>query len=121
MSRPTTAQARQFGQYIKQWQRKLNLGDWRVVKGRGASMDETMADVVISYPDKLATYRLGDFGDKPIDQRDLESTAVHELLHVLLADLIEVVRDPRSDENHRLAAEHRVVNTLESILVPEND
>lgn len=112
-NRLTAADAKAFHGYIKKWQGLLNLHDWRVE--RSAKTSKAMAEISMSLGDRLAVYRLGaDFGDStPVTPHSLESTACHELLHVLLHELVNA-----SDDSLE-SIEHRVINTLEKLLVPE--
>lgn len=109
---PDDAQQEEFARYIVKWQRMLNLDDWRIEKGTKRS--KAMAEVSVSYADRLATYRIGTFGSTAITPESLETTALHELLHVLLADLNHCA------DADKEAAEHRVVNTLEKLLMRLN-
>jgi hypothetical protein len=111
----TPEQAEKFAGYIDKWQAALNLLDWRVIRmGRAKGV---MAEVSISTADKMAQYRLGKhFGTEAVDDYTLESTAVHELLHVLLSEYREIAVSKPSDEIMD-GAEHRVVHTLERLLV----
>lgn len=70
-----------------------------------------MAQVQILFKDRLAVYRIGTFGNTPITEEALETTALHELLHVLCEELTA------SSEEGQESSEHRVVNTLEKLLM----
>jgi hypothetical protein len=109
----TTAHADEFEGYIRKWQALLNLQDWRIERSSKLASKGAMAEVHTSFEDRLAMYRLGrSFGESEVTPHSLESTAAHELLHVLLKDLIHATG------KDRMAAEHRVVHTLERLLVP---
>lgn len=103
-----------FDAYIFKWQQLLNLNDWRIERG-SLSVKNAMASVEFNPPARLAIYRLGDFGHEQITHESLEHTAIHELLHVLLFDLIEVASG-KSTNDEVESAEHRVVNVLEKLL-----
>ena len=109
----TQADAKKFHGYIQKWQGLLNLHDWRVERSPKAS--KAMAEISMSLGDRLAVYKLGaEFGDTTaVTPHSLESTACHELLHVLLHELVCA-----TDETLE-SIEHRVINTLEKLLVPE--
>ena len=117
MKNPVTPEdAEKFAGFIAKWQTLLNLHDWRIQK-RGSAVKGAMADIAISHTDKLAQYRIGKhFGADPVNDFTLESTACHELLHVLLADYKEIAASKPTDEILQ-AAEHRVIHTLERLLV----
>jgi len=71
------------------------------------------------WPQRQARIELGrDWKSSPVNAGTLEQTAVHELLHVVLYELIETARDPHADANHLASVEHAVVNALEKAFVP---
>lgn len=108
---PDSTQSAEFDGYVKKWQRILNLQDWRIERSSGAA--KAMAEVLIEYPDRLATYKLGSFGSAQITPQTLEGTALHEVLHVLMADLVK----GKLKGDALVSAEHRIVNTLEKLLM----
>ena len=111
---PTLADAKLFDDFVKKWQAKLSLGDWRIERGTKPAKS-AMASVEFTPAARLCTYRLGDFGAEQITPKSLEATVIHELLHVLLFDLINTASDKSTDEELE-AAEHRVINVLEQLL-----
>jgi hypothetical protein len=115
---PSAEQALMFDQFVQKWQTKLSLGDWRIERGMRPAKN-AMASVEFNDGARLAVYRLGDFGAEPITPQSLEKTALHELLHILLHDLIVVASDHRSTDEQLEAAEHRVINVLERVLTME--
>jgi len=116
---PTPQDATLFAQSVKKWQKILNLGDWRIEKGLKPAKN-AMASVEFNEGARLATYRLGDFGAEKITQESLDQTALHELLHVFLHDLMTVAQDPKSSQEEIEVQEHRVVNLLEKLLIKDS-
>ena len=112
---PTPQDVALFAQSVKKWQQVLSLGDWRIEKGMKPAK-AAMASVEFNDIARLATYRLGDFGAEKITPDSLDKTALHELLHVFLHDLITVAQDPKSSQDEVDTQEHRVVNLLENLL-----
>ena len=112
---PTPNDAELFAKSVKKWQQVLSLGDWRIEKGMKPAK-AAMASVEFNDIARLATYRLGDFGAEKITPDSLDKTALHELLHVFLHDLITVAQDPKSSQDEVDMQEHRVVNLLENLL-----
>jgi hypothetical protein len=112
---PTPEQAELFAQSVRKWQHILSLGDWRIEKGSKPAK-EAMASVEFNQTARLATYRLGDFGAEKITQDSLDKTALHELLHIFLHDLMCVATDPKSSDEDIEMQEHRVINLLENLL-----
>jgi hypothetical protein len=117
---PTPEDVQVFAQSVKKWQQVLNLGDWRIEKGSKAAK-EAMASVEFNQNARLATYRLGDFGAEKITQESLDQTALHELLHVFLHDLLMVATDPKSSDEDIEMQEHRVINLLEKLLSKDSN
>jgi hypothetical protein len=117
---PTPEDVQVFAQSVRKWQQVLNLGDWRIEKGSKAAK-EAMASVEFNQNARLATYRLGDFGAEKITQESLDQTALHELLHVFLHDLLMVATDPKSSDEDIEMQEHRVINLLEKLLSKDSN
>jgi hypothetical protein len=112
---PTPEQAELFAQSVRKWQQVLSLGDWRIEKGSKPAKS-AMASVEFTPAARLAVYRLGDFGAEKITPESLDRTALHELLHIFLHDLMSVATDPKSSDEDIEMQEHRVINLLENLL-----
>lgn len=112
---PTQQDAELFSQSVKKWQQVLSLGDWRIEKGSKAAK-AAMASVEFTPNARLAVYRLGDFGAEKITPESIDMTALHELLHVFLHDLMTVAQDPKSSQDEIEMQEHRIINLLEKLL-----
>lgn len=110
----TADQDAEFDTYIRAWQDRLGLNDWRIERGKGRCAG-AMSKVKCHYPDRLAVYKTGNWSGA-ITSEALESTAIHELLHVLLHELTYVVSQNASSEI-QYSVEHRVVNALEKLLM----
>jgi hypothetical protein len=96
----------------------LSLGDWRIEKGIKPAK-AAMASVEFTPAARLAVYRLGDFGAEKITPESLDRTALHELLHIFLHDLMSVATDPKSSDDDIEMQEHRVINLLENLLTKD--
>jgi hypothetical protein len=116
---PTPEHAELFAQSVKKWQLLLSLGDWRIEKGMKPAK-AAMASVEFNDNARLAVYRLGDFGTEKITKESLDKTALHELLHILLHDLMCVATDPKSSDEDIEMQEHRVINLLENLLTKDS-
>jgi hypothetical protein len=117
---PSQDDVQYFALCVKKWQSILNLSDWRIEKGLKPAK-QAMASVEFNEGARLATYRLGDFGAEKITPLSLGSTALHELLHVLLHDLMTAAQDPRSSPELLEKEEHRIINLLERLLLKDPD
>ena len=116
---PNQDEAQIFAQSVKKWQQMLSLGDWRIEKGIKPAK-QAMASVEFNEAARLAVYRLGDFGAEKITPDSLDRTALHELLHIFLHDLMMVATDPKSSDEDIEMQEHRVINLLENLLKDGN-
>ena len=112
---PTPEHAELFAQSVRKWQQVLSLGDWRIEKGSKPAK-QAMASVEFTPNARLAVYRIGDFGAEKITPESLDRTALHELLHIFLHDLMVVSQDPKSSDDEIEMQEHRVINLLENLL-----
>jgi hypothetical protein len=112
---PTQQDAEFFAECVKKWQKTLSLGDWRIEKGSKPAK-QAMASVEFNESARLAVYRLGDFGAEKITPESLDKTALHELLHIFLHDLMMVATDPKSLDEDIEMQEHRVINLLENLI-----
>jgi len=117
---PTPEQAELFAQSVRKWQQVLSLGDWRIEKGMKPAK-AAMASVEFTPAARLAVYRLGDFGAEKITPDSLDRTALHELLHIFLHDLMCVATDPKSSDEEIEMQEHRVINLLENLLSKDSN
>jgi hypothetical protein len=112
---PTPQDAIHFAESVRKWQQVLSLGDWRIEKGSKPAK-QAMASVEFTPNARLAVYRLGDFGAEKITPESIDKTALHELLHIFLHDLMVVSQDPKSSQDEIEMQEHRVINLLEKLL-----
>lgn len=112
---PDAQQAQEFDRYVEYWQTYLSLQNWRIERVKRPAKD-AMASISFDDSAKLATYRLGDFGGTEINSESLSKTALHEILHVLLHDLLIGAADSRGNDEQLDALEHSVINVLEKVL-----
>ena len=117
---PTPEHAELFAQSVKKWQQVLSLGDWRIEKGIKPAK-AAMASVEFTPAARLAVYRLGDFGAEKITPDSLDKTALHELLHIFLHDLMSTATDPKSSDEAIEIQEHRIINLLEHLLSKDSN
>ena len=116
---PNQQDAELFAKSVKKWQQVLSLGDWRIEKGSKPAK-QAMASVEFNESARLAVYRLGDFGAEKITPESLDKTALHELLHIFLHDLMTVAQDPKSSQDEIEMQEHRVINLLENLIFKDS-
>jgi hypothetical protein len=119
MGTMTDADIEAFRKALDTWQERMGLKDWRIVfspkraKNVMAQMDKW------NWSQRQVTCRIGlDWMATPVTEVTITQTAVHELLHVLLYELIQSARNPSITDDDLASIEHRVINTLEVLLVP---
>jgi hypothetical protein len=118
----TPADADRFWEHLRRWQVTLGLSGWRITRSKKPAPGVLSQMEKFDFRQQQVSCRLGpDWKSTDINDKTLEQTAVHELLHVLLYSLIEIAKTPGADEEAIAAAEHSVINVLESVLVPVKD
>lgn len=107
----------EFDMYVEKWRDKLNLRDWRVVRAEKRVTGAMAALLSVEPEDRLARYAVGThFGVTPVTPEALESTALHEMLHLLLRGLMDACIDERGHTHIVNEKEHEVVVVLEDLL-----
>jgi len=106
-----------FDGYMHFWLQVLNLKDWRVIRSKARSTN--LAEVQIFPEHRLVRYKVGkDWGNTPITEQSLSTTALHECLHILFDPMLRIAAESE-DVGHDLKvleAEHAVIAVLEKIL-----
>ena len=106
--------------YLEKWKTIFNLSDWRnsVRRGKGSKV---MAEVgCIDYSSRTFRFVLGKDAGETVTDHLLEQLVVHELLHIMFHDVKALVlANENIFDEHVQSAEHRIVNVLERLLVPE--
>lgn len=108
----------QFADKVAFWQSKLNLCDWRI-EPSSIEAEDAMACITIDNAQRLAVYCLGDFKSTEVNEQSISMTALHEVLHIFLHDLVDAARDRGSTDEELEAQTHRVINVLERLLYRE--
>ncbi len=104
--------ANRFKKACRSWQGKLGLTDWTFVYKIDRRDNDHYGYVTYSWDSRLATITL-----VPGKDSDIEAIALHEVLHVLLADLLATVASRASDTHPDVVREeHRVIERLMAVL-----
>lgn len=109
-----------FWQCLFAWQQRLGLTDWRITRSDMPPNGKTLCEVRDwDFPQRQVSCRLNTnwFTQEPTETA-IEQTAVHELLHVLLADVIEYGFTAGAERDSMRTIEHAAINRLERLLVP---
>lgn len=113
----TPDDAELFSERVRHWQHVLGLHDWRIAVSPRRASRKVMAEVAkFDLEQRSASIRLGkDWSGEAVTPEMLDKTALHEVLHVFLHELIEKAK-ANQDEDAIGSAEHRCVNILEVLL-----
>jgi hypothetical protein len=96
------------------WQERFGLLKWSLVRSTVPSkyMAEGVFERYKSH--KIAKIKIGtDWKSTEPSDDNISSVACHEVLHVLLYDLIEYAREHPYDSAGIMEKEHEVINALE--------
>lgn len=109
-----------YWRLFREWQRKLGLMDWRITQAPDSSKPNVMAFIdKFDWVQRQAKATLNRrWKATPITKHTLEQTAVHELLHVMLHELVEKAQTPGVSADDLASVEHSIINRLELLLVP---
>ena len=97
------------------WRDYLSLADWDIYVEAGDLKDGTIADVSRCIDTRSAVVRLHSLPGEDKDQL-IESTARHEMVHVLLADLSALAHGRESKHEDIEREEEKLVVRLSRLL-----
>lgn len=103
-----------FAFSLERWQGELNLSDWRIRLQEKPAKKTVMAEVDIDLEARVAKVFISTHWKVEPTDRELDDTALHELLHIMLKPLLEVSKG--KSEIIIGSVEHSIINTLERIL-----
>jgi hypothetical protein len=107
-----------FDSFVHKWRALLNLRDWRIIRAKKRDAKNMASLLTVEHEHKLARYAIGiDFGAAEVTQQSIESTALHELLHLLLRPLIDSAIATGEHDEQILEYEHGVIVVLEELLM----
>ena len=112
----TRAEERYFEARVKHWQNVLSLGDWRIDAYREKLVDRS-AECQQYDEAQGAHIRINtELAHKP--NRDwLDQVALHEVCHLLLAEMKRQIYSRVVTDNMANIAEHAVIRRLENALL----
>lgn len=110
--------AQAFDAFLAHWQSLLNLRDWWIARMPDRDLHNMAIVASIEHEHKLVKIKIGEtFGkNMKVTPLNLEKTAVHELLHVMLRTIIDEAIGQGEYNDAVLGYEHGVINVLEPLL-----
>jgi len=110
--RTSKADFEKFKGYCLKWQRELGLDDWHIYVFHKPIKD-SFADTATSVSGRGATIQFNTtWHDRPLSDKEIEECALHEVMHIVTAPLINEARARFADEYSMEAAEHAIVTRL---------
>ena len=101
-----------FRESCEIWRDYLRIDDWDIYVEAGELTDGTIADVSRCVESRSAVVRLHSLPDGEDRGQVLDSTARHEMLHVLLGDLSSLAHSRESTHDDIEREEERLVVRL---------
>lgn len=99
-----------FAERCRYWQHEFGLTNWRLyVEQRGDDTDMAWADG----DDNALIFKvfLSTDWNEPVTERELDATAFHEVVHILLRPLVELAEAHNNDQDVG-RVEHAIVHRL---------
>jgi len=113
-----------FQNKVKFWIKRLGLTDWQVYFEFEKLEENDFAQIKWNYKGSKATMYLNqEWRNVPKflnKEHQLEQTALHEVLHLLLARLNAWANDRKWDELEYEAEEHRVIHQIMQVLLEKD-
>lgn len=103
-----------FQASLERWQDELNLRDWRIKLIEKPAKKTVMAEVDIDLEARVAKVALSPGWKLEPTDNEIDQTALHELLHVMLKPLLEAAK--LKNEALIGGVEHSIINTLERVM-----
>jgi len=101
-----------FKSFVYEWQRELGLDDWHIYVYHKPIKD-SFADTACSTAGRGVTIRFSTtWEDRQINDIELKECALHEVLHIVTAPLVNEAKARYADEYAMDAAEHSIVTRL---------
>lgn len=109
-----------FSEMVRCYQQKLGLSDWDI-QIRHESIGTQLAQTNSDCEGCVATIALNKAWKPldPIQDKRIKRLALHEVIHVLLADLYYIASCRYATQSELDIAEHKIVRRLENVLGDE--
>jgi hypothetical protein len=111
-----------FKKRVMHWRLRLGLMDWDVVCKFASFSPDVGADCCADHISRMAEIRLNSAlsadGMRPVNNATLDQWALHECLHVLLAEYRWFT--VHTEDKKLTAVEHGVIRAIENLLLGED-
>ncbi len=111
-----------FARFVEQvgvWLVRFGVSEWQIDYRHEQLAPSTSAEVEFDNEGKSATFRLNECVESSSDHLvDVDALALHEVLHLILADFAWVASRSRDRDEIVISHEHEVINRLMRVLKP---
>lgn len=121
MSKPVMISKKEFKEFeycVHYWLQRLGMTEWEVHVHHEQGASGELASVSYASEDKYATFYLAEYtedgGRRPYT---MEFLALHEVLHLLIADIVWTAARSRTDDSVIVAHEHEFINRMIRVLL----
>lgn len=121
MSKPVMISKTEFKEFaycVEYWMGKLGMTEWEVHVYHEQGASGELASVSYACEDKYASFYLAEYvedsGRRPYT---MEYLALHEVLHLLVADIVWTAARARTDDSVIVAHEHEFINRMIKVLL----
>ena len=103
-----------FKQCVIKYQKQLGLTDWKTYFEH-ETVEDSLAWIRLDWEGKCCTIGLSvDWSHHPVSKQTVHDSARHEVLHMLLADLVAVGKYRQSTDTDFTASQHAIIRRLEN-------
>lgn len=121
MAKTTSKDFQKFISYCLHWQDELGLKDWHLYFFH-KSIGDSFADTAASPSGRAVTIRFNtSWPDRPLSDYEIKQCALHEVLHIVTAEMMNEARSRFADEYNLEAAEHSVVTRMTNYIMRLQD
>lgn len=121
---PKPADRRDFAEYerlVRVWLQRFGLTDWQVMFDlepveSGQDMRSASVRMAVEIRKAMFILRYGGGGKR---QSSIERLAVHEVIHLAVADLLDVAGRRGEEHPDAVREEHKLIERLIPVLLPE--
>ncbi len=103
-----------FKKEMLKWVNILGLTDWEWFFIHKSITEDAQASVRYNREGRLATVALEPYWYIPVKTRELQRTAFHETIEVLLADYVLVAASRQYNPSEEETERHRIIRRLEN-------
>jgi len=106
-----------FKKYVTKWATNFNLASWEILQDCSSDNFQRYAKCEADSESKRAKITLFKDWNIASDDKAIEQTACHEVLHIVLAPLMDLAGERYTTEKQLEDAEHDIIRTLVKIFV----